>query len=126
LTRIFRNVVVIPIWPLALILSMSIVAKANEPSPKSNGNVSSASNLFLAYSCSGCHSIPGVTGPEEKVGGSLSNIRARRYIGGLPNNLENLTRWIVSPKTINPRAEMPTTGISETEARVLAEYLQSK
>jgi cytochrome c2 len=91
------------------------------------GNASRAPEIFRRYGCAGCHEIPGIAGADGKVGGSLSDIRKRVYVGGVLNNTsENLVRWIVSPQTFSPRTAMPVTGISEAEARDVAAYLYSR
>ncbi|RUU97033.1 cytochrome C, partial [Mesorhizobium sp. M7A.T.Ca.TU.009.01.3.1] len=43
--------------------------------------------------------------------------------GGLANNPENLIRWIRSAREINPHIAMPSTRISEQQARDIAAYL---
>lgn len=80
--------------------------------------------IFRKYGCAGCHAIAGIAGADGKVGGPLTGLRQRVYIGGVINNTpDNLVQWIVSPQRFSPRTAMPTTGISEAEARHLAAYL---
>ncbi|CDN48155.1 Hypothetical protein RG540_CH19860 [Neorhizobium galegae bv. orientalis str. HAMBI 540] len=58
---------------------------------------------------------------------TLTGLRQRVYIGGVINNTpDNLVQWIVSPQRFSPRTAMPTTGISEAEARHLAAYLNEQ
>jgi cytochrome c1 len=75
--------------------------------------------------CSGCHTIPGVPGARGQVGPRLDgSLAGRVYIGGvLANNPENLIRWIRSAREINPHTAMPSTGITEQQARDIAAYL---
>ena len=88
------------------------------------GDAARAPALLRRYGCTGCHTIPGIAGADGKVGGDLSGLRSRVYIAGvLPNNAGNLIRWIVAPRSINPRTAMPDTGITESEARDAAAYL---
>jgi cytochrome c1 len=50
----------------------------------------------------------------------------RGYIdiaGRLPNQPENLIRWIAHPQSVDPQTAMPDPGISEDEARHVAAYL---
>ncbi|MBM7327289.1 cytochrome C [Agrobacterium sp. S2] len=80
--------------------------------------------IFRRYGCTGCHAIPGVAGPDGKVGGELRSLRQRVYIGdGLNNTPDNLIRWIVSPTHFSRQSAMPETGITEAEARHVAAYL---
>jgi cytochrome c1 len=71
--------------------------------------------------------VPGITGGNGQVGGPLSDIRKRVYVGGvLTNSPDNLIRWIVDPQQFSPRTAMPATGISEPEARDVAAYLYAR
>jgi cytochrome c len=91
------------------------------------GDASKAPQTLRRFGCSGCHEIPGISGADGKVGGSLSDLRKRVYIGGVLNNTsDNLIQWIVSPPKFSPRTAMPVTGISEAEARDVAAYLYSR
>ena len=88
------------------------------------GDPSRAPALMIAYGCAGCHDIPDLSGPSGRVGPALRNVAERVYIGGVTTNTpENLVRWIVNPKVLNPRTAMPVTGISEEQARDVAAYL---
>jgi cytochrome c len=91
------------------------------------GDPSRAPELMRRYGCAGCHTIPGISGGDGQVGGPLSDIRKRVYVGGvLTNSPDNLVHWIVDPHRFSPRTAMPTTGISEPEARDVASYLYAR
>jgi cytochrome c len=91
------------------------------------GDLSRAPDTIRRYGCAGCHMIPGIPGGDGQVGGPLADIKHRVYVGGvLTNSPSNLVRWIVSPQAFSPRTAMPTTGISEAEARDVAAYLYSR
>lgn len=91
------------------------------------GDPTRAPTLFRRYGCTGCHTIPGIPGADGLVGGSLTDIRRRVYVGGTANNsAENLIRWIVLPQAFSPSSAMPATGISESEARDVAAYLYAR
>jgi cytochrome c2 len=88
------------------------------------GDPARAPELMRRHGCAGCHTIPGIPGADGQVGPPLSSLIRRLYIGGVTTNSpEHLVEWIVSPKTFSPRSAMPTTGISEPEARDVAAYL---
>jgi cytochrome c1 len=90
------------------------------------GNPDRAAALVGKYGCGGCHVIPGINGASGQVGPNLTGEAAQVYVGGvLTNSAENLTRWIVSPKAIDPMSAMPTTGITEDQARDVTAYLYS-
>jgi mono/diheme cytochrome c family protein len=91
------------------------------------GDPARAPDIIRRYGCAGCHTIPGIAGGDGKVGGALSNLKGRVYVGGVATNTaENLIAWIVSPQTFSPRSAMPATGISEAEARDVATYLYAQ
>jgi len=76
------------------------------------------------YACYACHTVPGVTGSETDVGPALANLKQRKFIADdLPNNADNLARFIRAPQTINPHTAMPAMGVTESDARDMAAYL---
>lgn len=75
--------------------------------------------------CAGCHTIPGVPGAQGTVGPKLDgSLSKRRYIAGtIPNSPENMVRWLQVAREINEKTAMPSTGITDQEARDVAAYL---
>ena len=81
-------------------------------------------NVILDKNCGSCHTIPGISGARGVVGPPLMFFSRRTYIAGeLPNQPENLIRWIRSPRSVEPNTAMPTLGLTEQEARDVAAYL---
>ena len=79
---------------------------------------------LLRYGCAGCHTIPGIARADGLIGPPLDFFDGRIYVAGmLPNTPDNLIRWIVNPRGVNPQTAMPVTGISPNEARDAAAYL---
>jgi cytochrome c2 len=88
------------------------------------GDPARALKIMRRYGCSGCHTIPGVPGADGLVGPPLSGLIHRVYIGGVAaNSPDRLIQWIVQPQQLSPNSAMPTTGITEAEARDVAAYL---
>ncbi len=81
--------------------------------------------IMMANGCSGCHVITGVPGAKGQVGPRLDgNFSRRVFVGGvLANNPKNLIRWLRASRQINPHTAMPSTGITEQQARDVAAYL---
>jgi mono/diheme cytochrome c family protein len=80
--------------------------------------------LLIRNGCAGCHTIPGVPGAYGSAGPDLSGLANRAYIGGmLPNTADNLALWIRDARSVNPHTAMPSTRISDAEARDIAAYL---
>jgi cytochrome c2 len=74
--------------------------------------------------CGACHVIPGISGADGTVGPPLTDFAHRGYIAGeLPNNGDNLIRWVMDPQEVEPGTDMPDLGIGEAEARDIAAYL---
>ncbi|MEP7245341.1 MAG: c-type cytochrome [Gammaproteobacteria bacterium] len=88
------------------------------------GDAKRAPRLIVAFGCSACHTVPGVTGANGNVGPPLTRFGDRTYIAGmLRNNPSNLVRWIRDPQGVIPGNAMPNMGVSESEARDIAAYL---
>lgn len=90
----------------------------------SGGVAARGEQVILQYNCGSCHTIPGIRGARGEVGPPLTAFGRRTYIAGeLPNNPENLVRWIMSPQSVEPKTAMPTLGLTEQQARDVAAYL---
>lgn len=76
------------------------------------------------YGCGSCHTIPGIRDARGLVGPPLAGMASRVYIAGvLPNDPNNLVRWVMNPPGIDSLTAMPYLGVSERDARDMAEYL---
>ncbi|HET6683630.1 MAG TPA: c-type cytochrome [Gaiella sp.] len=90
------------------------------------GDASRGAQLMDAYGCGACHTIAGIDGADADIGPPLVDFADRRLIAGrLPNNIDNLLRWIQHPQEVAPGTVMPDMGIQEPQARDLAAYLYS-
>jgi cytochrome c len=80
--------------------------------------------LLRSYGCQTCHTIPGVVGANAIVGPPLAGIASRSYIGGvLPNEPDNMIRWIENPRAVDSQTAMPNVGVTPSDARHIAAYL---
>ena len=76
------------------------------------------------YGCGSCHTIPGVIGASGKVGPPLGEVSQRVFIAGvLPNDPDNMIRWIENPPAIDSKTAMPNMGVTPRDARDIASYL---
>lgn len=89
-----------------------------------NGNV---------ISCIACHTIDG-TNLKAKVGPNLTHVASRQYIaaGTIPNDTDNLTRWIHNTQDVKPDNKMiflNSSGVpyqlDDDTVRKIVAYLQS-
>jgi len=80
--------------------------------------------MINQYGCGKCHMIPGISGANGVVGPPLNLFARRTFIAGeFPNSPDNLTSWIMNPKSMKPKTAMPELGITEDQARDVAAYL---
>lgn len=100
------------------------IAEAPAPLTPPLATAELASRAFRQHGCTACHAIPGVVGPETAVGPPLAGLAARDRIAGKVAATEpDLAAWIRDPQSIDAHTAMPTVGISETQARLMARYL---
>jgi len=84
-----------------------------------------AANI-ATYGCGACHTIPGISGAHGLVGPPLAGIGKRMYVAGvLPNQPENLMRWVQDPHSVNEATVMPNLGVTPHDATDIAAYLYS-
>jgi hypothetical protein len=58
------------------------------------------------------------------VGPPLAGIASRKLIAGaVPNEPEQMVRWLLDPKEIDPLTAMPSMNVDERDARDMAAYL---
>lgn len=88
------------------------------------GDPSRGQALITDYGCGSCHTVPGVRQADGLVGPPLTSFGKRSYIAGnLPNNADNLQRWIRDPQGVEPGTAMPDLGVPSIDARDIAAYL---
>jgi len=76
------------------------------------------------YACVTCHEIPRVVGSNAPVGPSLARIAKRAFIAGvLPNNADNMARWLIEPQKVKPGSAMPDLHMRVRDAKDIAAYL---
>jgi cytochrome c len=119
---------------LLLLLVLAACSKPEAPAAPASasaarsavaGNVENGQALIGRYGCTTCHVVPGAGGPQGSLGPSLAGVGTRPTLGegAVPNNPENLVRYIQNPASVNPQTSMPTLGINDTEAHDMAAYL---
>jgi mono/diheme cytochrome c family protein len=100
-------------------------ATRHEAQGSTGGQIARAVPLMLANGCAGCHTIDGVPGAQGMVGPTLdSSLPQKVYIAGtLQNTPANMIAWLRRSRDMQPQTAMPSTGISEQDARDIAAYL---
>ena len=109
---------------LAVVTSACTHGEADAMALTHGGNAARGKELIRSYGCGSCHTIPRVTGAEASVGPSLQGIATHAYIAGvLPNQPENMIRWIMNPPGVDDKTAMPNLHVTATDARDIAAYL---
>ncbi|MGW4154917.1 c-type cytochrome [Micromonospora chersina] len=113
---------------LAALPVLAVTGCASTPAPpppeSRTGRPDRGAKLIAQYGCGSCHTVPGVDRAGGLVGPPLTRFGARSYIAGeLPNNADNLRRWITDPQAVEPGTAMPKLGVSAIDAQDIAAYL---
>lgn len=88
------------------------------------GDIERGRRALYQKACNACHVIPGITGPDTRVGPELQAFGQRTRVAGvLPNTPEHLARWLREPGVVKPGTAMPAMGLSDGDARDIAAYL---
>jgi cytochrome c len=118
------------LWPALLVLPVVLAAPgcgSTGPPPPPEvrvGYPDRGAQLIVEHGCGSCHRIPGIDRANGLVGPPLDRFGARSYIAGaLPNNADNLQRWIADPQAVEPGTAMPDLGIDPIDAQDIAAYL---
>ncbi|HEX3985114.1 MAG TPA: c-type cytochrome [Acidobacteriaceae bacterium] len=90
------------------------------------GNPRRGRQLIVSYGCGSCHTIPGIYRARGLVGPPLYFFSRRTMIAGeLPNNPDNLVRWLLNPRAVEPGTAMPAVGLNYQQAQDIAAYLDT-
>jgi cytochrome c oxidase subunit II len=81
-------------------------------------------HVFLAGSCSSCHTIRG-TSASGDVGPDLTHLATRSYLAGLvlPNRPADLARWVAHPQQVKPGSLMPDLPLGRAQLADVVAYL---
>jgi cytochrome c len=116
------------LFALSALVILSACGRSERPAVHTvaGGDPRLGRDLVRQWGCGSCHVIPGVRGADALVGPPLHAFGQRAYIAGvLPNNGENLTRFLMEPQAIRPGTAMPDLNLTDAHARHIAAYLLS-
>jgi cytochrome c oxidase subunit 2 len=82
--------------------------------------------VFLDNACASCHTIRGTTARGE-VGPDLTHLQSRSTLAALtiPNQRDDLARWISDPQHVKPGNRMPALKLPDDDFGALLAYLES-
>lgn len=112
-------------------LALLLLAGCEEPAPPAHlrvagGEAARGRVVAQEAGCGSCHVIPGVRGAVSWAGPPLTDWARRGWLAGrFPNAPEVLVAWLRDPQAMSPGTAMPSTGLSEAEARHLAAFLMT-
>ena len=111
----------------AFVCTIAVAGCFSGPQASSEaGETHAGKQLIVSYGCGGCHTIPGIYTARGLVGPPLYFFGRRTMIAGeLPNTPENLTRWLLNPRAIEPNTAMPSVGLNTQQAQDIAAYLET-
>ena len=111
---------------LCAVVLASGCAKEEPASRVVGGDPERGRLLVQQYQCAACHFIPEVQGPNGDAGPSLESMGRLSYIAGsIPNQPENMIRFLQNPPAVKPGTLMPALGITDDEARHMAAFMYS-
>lgn len=121
-----NSVLVVIAIATAALSSCGNDGQAREAAALTGGDPVRGRAAISRYGCGTCHTIAGISNARGLVGPPLAGIGARMYVGGvLPNNAENIVRWIQDPKAVDEKTAMPALGVTAFDATDIAAYLYS-
>lgn len=104
------------------------VSKSGESAPKPGqaGNPQAGKQAIVAKGCIACHTIPGIPEAKGTVGPNLAGFASLQQIAGvLPNNPDNLRRWLMNPPAVKPGTAMPNLNLTPQEVTDISAYLET-
>jgi cytochrome c1 len=103
---------------------LPVACSSGSPQVVVGGNAQAGKVSITHYGCGSCHTIPGVKGATALVGPPLIHWSRRSFIAGkLANTPANLEYWVQDPQSVWPGNDMPNLGVTPTDARNIAAYL---
>ena len=91
------------------------------------GDPSRGEAMFIQYGCGSCHSLRNVRTATGMVGPPLDGVAVRAIIAGkLPNQPDNMVRWIRDPQQVTPGTAMPDLHVSGRDARDITAFLYTR
>ncbi len=95
------------------------------PKPPADSLAMSGARMFHEMTCGNCHSISG-TSASSRIGPDLTHVGSRQTLlsGMMPNNFENMKRWLTNPQKVKPGSNMPNFMFTKKEVEALSTYLE--
>ena len=80
--------------------------------------------VFEQQACINCHTVAG-TVANGRYGPDLTHLMSRETLaaGAMPNNAENLKKWIDDPNSFKPGCLMPAMHLTDRQDAQITAYL---
>jgi cytochrome c oxidase subunit 2 len=81
-------------------------------------------NFFFSLSCVNCHTVRGTTAAGT-FGPDLTHLMSRQTLAArtIPNDRENLIKWVNDPHELKPGCNMPSLHLSRSQVEEVVAYL---
>lgn len=116
-------------WALLLTLALLVAGCAGEglsedPVVPVDGDPDEGREAIIEHGCGSCHTIPGIPGADALVGPPLEAWSGRAFVAGiLPNDPDNLARFLADPDEVRPGTAMPDLALTEEDIAAIVAYL---
>jgi len=99
---------------------------AQKQSAVADSSVATGRAAFESLACVNCHTIRG-TAANGKFGPDLTHLMSRFTLaaGAIPNNMEQLRRWVRDPQEVKPGNYMPAMQLDDNQLNNVVAYLGS-
>jgi cytochrome c1 len=88
------------------------------------GDPDRGKTAIVRSGCGACHRVPGIATATGQVGPDLSRIGGNIFVAGvMANQSENIVRWIMDPREVDPKTAMPDLDLDRQTAQDIAAYL---
>ncbi len=83
-------------------------------------------DLFLAQACVNCHTVRG-TLAQGTFGPDLTHLMSRKTLltGLVPNDRDELRKWLTDPDSVKPGSLMPNMHLNEQQVNLITDYLMT-
>ena len=116
----------VPVLATTLATALAVLTACAAEITPVGGDPEEGRVALREYGCVACHQVPGVPGPQGRVGPPLATVVERRVVAGvLPNSPDNLRAWIQHPQEIEPGSLMPDLGVTDEDGDDIVAYLMS-
>ena len=100
---------------------------ASSAAPAGAGDAARGKQVFLNGPCVSCHTIEGTVAQGKVAPRPLTHFATYEKIAQvIPNNPDNLTKWLHNPQDVKPGTQMPNLGLKSQDIADLVAFLEAQ